>query len=1227
MRSVIRRALAPIVQLRDEEAVSALLMFVYSFLAMTSYNVIKPITRSKFIKSLGAEDLPLAQLAAGLLIGIVMQGYSRVVATMPRRWVIPVTQAGIVVILMAFWALFSTEQAWVAWGFYLFALIFGILVISQFWTLANDIYDPRQAKRLFGFIGGGAPLGGMAAGAITGYLTPVVGGTRNWLLVSGLTLAACAVIVWTIFGEQREASAARGAALKEEKGVGGRQALQLLRESKHLQIIALVISFAAIGAAVIEQQLNMAAQAFKGRDDLDALTAFLGQVTLWTSSIAFVLQIGLTSRIHRFLGIGFALLILPVGLGTTALVMLLNAALWAPTLARVLDQSVRYTVDKTSREILFLPLPTDLKYRAKPFVDVTVDRSAKALGALLVWVLIKPWGLHLTWQQVSYASLLLTVLWIFNALRARRGYLKAFRESLAQRQVEPERVTLNAADLSTIEMLVEELAHPDERRVLYAIDILESLDKRNLVTPLLLNHESATVRARALEALGAAKRDIAERWVPAIRRMVSDDSPDVRAAAVGALARIQHEQAVEFARPLLEDRDPRIQTTAAALLARSSREDDKLAAETTLTRLATDTDVKVRGDVATAIAQIGDARFRHLLLPLLHDPSTEVAEEAMRSVRRFDAADFMFVPALVSLLRHRRLKASAREVLIGYGEGVLDALGYFMGDPDEDLWVRRHIPATIARIPSQKAMDILVGALHDPDGFLRYKAVAAIEKLQREHTGLTFEREAVERLALREGNRYFRYLGLHYNLVDRARLSNDSLLARALGEKMARTVDRVYRLLSLLYEWKDVEAARWAIEHGDPRARASASEYLDNILTGNLRKRLMSVIEDLPRAEKVQKGNVLLKTRPRDVEETLLELINDEDAVISAAAVDLVRELGVWNLAPDLEHLLAHRDVRDWYVFEATSWALAAHRLPDRHRTLWIEALPAVEVAARLRKIPMFAAVSVDELFRIAGTGHQARHEAGRILYQEGAIPETAQFLLDGQVVLNTRDGDAREVEPTAPLGFQEVLTGLPMSETARTITTAVCLAVGRGECQTLLADNSELVEGLFRTIVEARPESRATVLRGQMPAMWTGLGLSPIEKVLAFERVPLFAGLSSDETLALASAAREVRLSAGSTLFNPADAPSITILLAGEAMLEADGAAALTARAGDALGVQETLAGLRLGCQARVTRDATALRLNHEELFDLLAHRPELMQQIFAALFGATQATVGSRQ
>ena len=324
----LRRALSPVVQFREGEFATGAMMFAYSFLAMTAYNVIKPITRSKFISSLGADNLPYVQLAAGLLIGVLMQGYSVLVARLPRRYVAPLTLAGMSAFLVGFWFLFRTAGDWVSVGFYLLGLILGLLLISQFWTLANDIYDARQAKRVFGFIGGGSSLGGMTGAGLTALVVSRVG-TDNLLLCSAGILLLCAGLVTLIV--RREAAAGRGGAVAaEEEGVGGKEAIRLLRESRHLQIIALVIAFAAVGAGLIEQQLNMAAEAFKGRSATDNLTEFLAQVTLYLSAIGFFIQVALTSRIHRYLGVGFALLVLPTSLGVTGVVMLLNAALWAP---------------------------------------------------------------------------------------------------------------------------------------------------------------------------------------------------------------------------------------------------------------------------------------------------------------------------------------------------------------------------------------------------------------------------------------------------------------------------------------------------------------------------------------------------------------------------------------------------------------------------------------------------------------------------------------------------------------------------------------------------------------------------------------------------------------------------------------------------------------------------------------------------------------------------------
>src|SRR4029079_7534003 len=448
---MLQRILAPMVELREDEDLTAVLMFAYSFLAMAGYNVVKPATRSQFIDSLGANNIPYVQLVAGLIMGFVIQGYTSLMRFLPRRWVFAATQAVMVGVLVMFWTLFKTGESWVSVAFYLWGVLAGSLLISQFWSLANDIYDARQAKRIFGFIGGGASLGGIIGAGIAGQYARAIG-TNNLLLVAAVLLALCGVIVSTIAKREKTSAAEPSTPEKKEKGMSPREAVSLLIKSKHFQIIALVISFAAIGAGIVEQQVNMAAMVIPGKD---GRTAFLANVIFYSSIAGFIIQMTLTSRVHRLLGIGFALLLLPFTLGGTGVLMLAIPALWTASTARVLDTALRYTVDKTTREILFMPLPTAMKYRAKPFADVAVDRFAKGIGAAILIVAINAAGF--TWRQLSCISLVVATLWIFMALRARREYMKSFRHILETREMEVTELKVSGADLSTIETLVQEL--------------------------------------------------------------------------------------------------------------------------------------------------------------------------------------------------------------------------------------------------------------------------------------------------------------------------------------------------------------------------------------------------------------------------------------------------------------------------------------------------------------------------------------------------------------------------------------------------------------------------------------------------------------------------------------------------------------------------------------------------------------------------------------------------
>jgi AAA family ATP:ADP antiporter len=1153
-----------------------------------------------------------------------MHWYSNAFRRLPRRRVIPITQLVLVALLVLFWALLGTGAVWVTVSLYALGLLLGVFLISQFWTLANDIYDARQAKRLFGFIGGGASLGGAVGATLLRVLVYQVG-SHNMLLVSAAVLGACVFIVDAILRRQ-PTLASDG--YSDDQGVGGREALRLLARSDHLKIMALVIGCAAAGAAIVQQQLSMAAEATGG--DTDRMTAFLAEVTAWVSIAGFFVQVALTSRIHRSMGLAFAMLLLPVAMGSSAIVVLISGALWAPQLARVLDATLRYTVDKTTREVLFLPLPVELKHRAKPFIDVTADRFSKALAAVLLLVLIKPWGLGLDWQRLSYASLAMTSVWVGIVFIAWREYRRAFRDSIGSRTIAPGTIRTELADAATVETLVEELSHPDEGAVLYAIEMLEALDKRHLVTPLLLQHESPRVRARTLRALALSRSEAAGRWLPTVTRMVQDEDVNVRAAALRALAELEHEDAAVLMRRHLTDSEPRVVVTSAITLANSARPDDVRAAEAALRQLIADvreTAAFGRAEAATALAHIDDPRFRPLLIPLLYDRDTTVVQKAIRSARAMGASDGLFIPGLLSLLGHRALKGAARDALVGYGEPIIGALAHALLDQREHVWIRRHIPATLAQLGTQRSMDAVVAALDDPDGFLRYKAIAAIEKIRRDHPAISCPRPVLEAQVVKESSRYYNGLTLQHNLLRHAPDADDSLLARALQDKLHRTIDRIYRLLGLLYHADDVAAARYTIEQGESRRRAAAVEYLDNLLGGVVRKRVMPILDDSPLTEKVRYANAVLKSRPRDLEDTLAQLVYEDDPVIAAAAIHFVGKRRLWGLSDDLEYVASHR-ASERVVREAVSWAQALrHGSRPANPSADVtpaapagESLPIVELADRVRVIPLFVSLSVDELFRIAQAGEEVRHPAGRDLCHAGTPASDVLFLLDGGV--QAVDGIAAntEITPPAVIGFEDVLQGTALRSTVRAIETTVCFRIAADDFMTMVSDNVLLAQSLFGLLLaNDRPRIPFAAPPSRPLPDHAAPGAATAARLLRQD--PLLARASAAQLLALTAVAPEVPLKSGTVLFDVGTPPAVYQIVQGEVLLEHPGASPELAPAGATIGVADTLAGSASGWRATVTKDGRALRLDRDELFSVLADHVDLMQGLFCGVLALRNA------
>ena len=287
--------------------------------------------------------------------------------------------------------------------------------------------------------------------------------------------------------------------------------------------------------------------------------------------------------------------------------------------------------------------------------------------------------------------------------------------------------------------------------------------------------------------------------------------------------------------------------------------------------------------------------------------------------------------------------------------------------------------------------------------------------------------------------------------------------------------------------------------------------------------------------------------------------------------------------------------------------------------------VPAVVLADQLRRIPLFSFVDVDELFRISSIARQVRHEVGATIQEEGRRSSTSRSWWTARSGLPERSARRKSCRLPCFSGFREVLEGHPLRETAQAIEGSICLAIAAEEFRVLLSDNIELAQGLFRQLLSAPSKNgcpslmrRAVHLEERPLALKAGQELKPIEKVLLLQELPIFSRTTADELFALAAIAREFPLVDAERVFNEGDPPTLHIVLSGELSVQSpddDGQAEIV-RAGDALGLHETLAGTPFDWRAKVAEEGMALRIERDKLFDVLADQEDLLQALFSALF-----------
>ncbi len=911
--------------LRREEMAPATLLFFYLFLVLGAFLMGQAVGDALFLDAFPTQ-LPKAMIGSALMIFAVVAVYIRLSARLRLETLVTSTLMFFALSFACFWWLAGIGLYSIYFPVYIWVYAAGAMGPMMGWTLANYILTTREARRIFGFIGAGAILGGTFLSFITsdllhrGHVRP-----HNLLLAISLLLVVCAVLIRLLFRSARHRLAAVSTAPAAGQGTpkGIAQSLRLVHDSRYLRLLAVLTAVGCLATCILGYQFKVIAKAAYGADKV-GLAAFFSRFYGYMGLASFIFQLALTGPLLRIFGIRVTVFVVPATLMGASIGVLATPSLLMGSILRACHYLLRYSLDKSSIELLYLPVSAEIKSQVKSFIDTFISRSADGVAGLILLFFTSV--LKFNPGLVSAVNLVCLSAWLAVAYAVRREYLNVLRQAIEHRTLDPERTAAQVLDSTTTEVIAEALERGGEQQLLYGMSLLE-MERRTVLHPVLrglLNHRSPSVRESALRLLGDAG-DL--EVLPRAEELLGDESLEVRAEALRYLS-------VHAGRdPLtLLTRDTNlpvhvVQGAIGAYFARHTGEGDSSAAIElildNLLSLAGPAEVPARREAARLLGVIPPPSDLHSRLhELLNDSEPEVVEQALLSAGKTRRGEL--VPAVVARLGQPRLAPAARAALVMYGRSEVGTLRSYLNDAAVPLAVRRQIPATLALLPIAESAAALAHSLVQVDPGLRFDVLKALNKLRDRNPDLLPADVDYADMVNFELIGYCRSIQILNALKSpggKSGYGSERLLVRALRERMAHERERIFRLLALIYPPRDIHNAFVSLSSDRPRLQANAMEVLENLVQPELYRPLANVLDpEVDRDRRVLFANQFCRTVVNSPAEALRILLYSEDVWLCACALYMAGGLRLLELSADLAKI-AHKG--DPLLTETWNWAQA----------------------------------------------------------------------------------------------------------------------------------------------------------------------------------------------------------------------------------------------------------------------------------------------------------------
>jgi len=870
-------------------------------LLMAAHTLMETGRDALFLTHIPVEHLPWVYIVVAFsAVGLSrLVGSSRAGSSARDRLLL--LQALATTSVLGFWAALGDTGPWLYYALYVWSGVISGIVVVTFWMLLGDVFTITQGKRVFASIAIGGSFGALAGSGLANVLAPTLG-------ADSLLLASAAFFGASLLGPLglgRGRRRGRGAAQSRPRTSAPSMPLQPLaavsfREGMSRTLGSPYACRIAVLVALASATLTFSDYLFKSvlteEVPVDQLSTWLARIYfgLNLASIA-MLAIGVTPLVRR-MGVDRSLAVLPALIGIATLGVFAGFAFIGIIALKASDGMLRYSLHKTASELLFLPMESSLRSAVKGVIDLVGDSMAKAFASIAILGIVR---LPESRVGIGAGLLLLSGIWTVSALRLRRSYLDVFRSTLRDRSIDT-RIEFPELDIDSIESMIQALSDPDERVVIAAMDLLTERDRCALIPSLILYHPSPKVVERAIDIFAQGRH---AHVLDFVERLIDHESPAVRSAIVRAAALLAPDRA--RLETLAHSTCPCVRISAVGgLISHDWIEPEKALVELE-TAVAHD-QPETRMAVANAAKLQYSTLYREPLCKVARDSDRDVAREAVRAMRESD--DPWFSDPLIALLDDRRIRDEVRAALLERGEAALSSLARALEAPETPAAVRRHLPRTISRFETTRAIEILLhGLRHVASGMVRYKILRGLQPLLQGPLGRSVDpaplmaelEETIERtlFLLHREAELTRGQTEHVERLT----SGGRLLVDLLKDKRKLATSRIFLLLSLLHPSEDFRVIERGIRSDRPIERASGTELLEHLLPRETSATLLGLLAPGSPLDRLRAADSPLASERIDYLEAVEELTRDASQAVRAFALYHAGEIEFERIRDDLD--------------------------------------------------------------------------------------------------------------------------------------------------------------------------------------------------------------------------------------------------------------------------------------------------------------------------------------